>query len=83
MVSGSTHLVAAMRALFVVFDAKAIKGALLGRQVRSHGIGRLALEGAVHALMPAILFGVARTDTLRQHPQLDPPDQWSWQPKTP
>src|SRR5436305_13415916 len=62
-----------MRTLLVVLDAEVVEASLLAAQVRPGGPSRLVLEGAMEALMPSVLLGVARLDQLGRDTEPDPP----------
>jgi hypothetical protein len=62
-----------VRALIVVFTAKASKPPLLvmpGRRRRPSGFG---FQGAVHPFMLGILLGMTVVNSIHQDPQADPP----------
>src|SRR5438093_2487001 len=62
-----------MRTLLVVLDAEVVEAPLLADEVRPGGASRLVLEGAMEALMPSVLLGVARLDQLGRDTETDPP----------
>ena len=62
-----------MRALLVASLQKRIEARLLLQHVRRCGMCRFGLQGEVQALVPAILFGMARRDALERDPQPQPP----------
>src|SRR5438094_912970 len=62
-----------MRTLLLVIDAEVVEASLLAAQVRPGGPSRLVLEGAMEALMPSVLLGVARLDQLGRDTEPDPP----------
>ena len=47
---------------------------LLLEEVLGGGLGGLLLQGQVHALVPAILFGMAGLDAFEMDAQTQPPD---------
>src|SRR5687768_1836709 len=61
-----------MRALYVELLAERVEPLLLLEQVLAGGTRRLLLQREVHALVLAVLFGVAGLDTLRTHSEAKP-----------
>lgn len=53
-----------MGTLGVVLLQKGVEGPLLLQEVGCGGLGRLLLEGEVHALMPSVLFRMAGATAL-------------------
>ncbi len=63
-----------MRSFIVERAHKSIKAGLLLKAVRAWGAGCHFLKGEVHALMAAVLLGMARPDALDFDAQAQPPD---------
>ena len=62
-----------MRALLVVAIDEVVEARLLLQHVLRGGLGSLLLEREVHALVAAVLLGVAGTDALDADAQAQPP----------
>ena len=62
-----------MWALFIVLAAEAIEARLLGLLVGRWWPGRFGLEGAVQALVPAVLLWAPRCNALMTDAERDPP----------
>ena len=63
-----------MRSDAVEVGPELVEPALLGRAVAGRWDGGLGFEGAVHALVAAILLGAGGLDEIGQDAELDPPD---------
>jgi hypothetical protein len=63
-----------MGPLLVEDAPKGVEAPLLGAEVLAGGAGGVGLEGAVHALVSAVLVGTGRLDQLGPDPELDPVD---------
>ncbi len=64
-----------MRTFIVVNLDELIEALLLLQEVERGGLGRLFLEGQVHAFMASILFGMSRLDALDLDAETQPPDR--------
>jgi hypothetical protein len=53
---------------------KRVKAHLLLQDIVGRGAGRVGLEREVHALMPAVLLGMAGRDALEPDAEPEPPD---------
>lgn len=60
--------------LVVVGLAEGIEATLLGAQIRLRRSGGLGLQGLVHALVCAVLLGLAGVDQFAADAETDPPD---------
>jgi hypothetical protein len=61
---------------FVVEDFdKVVEPGLLLKEVCSGGLGGFFLQGQMHALMAAVLLGMARPDPFNANTQPEPPDR--------
>lgn len=58
-----------MRTLLVVTRDEGIEARLLPEHVRLGGLRRLPFQREVHALVPAVLLGLARRDALDPNPE--------------
>ena len=63
-----------MRSDAVEVGPELVEPALLGRAVAGRWDRGLGFEGAVHALVAAILLGAGGLDEIGQDAELDPPD---------
>ena len=64
-----------MGSLVVVNPDEGIEALLLLQKVKRGGLGRLLLERQMHALMAAVLLGMAWLDALQADAQSQPPDR--------
>ena len=69
-----------MRLLVVVALQKSIEASLLLQEIRRSGLGGLAFQGQMHALMPAVLFRMPRLDAFDLNSEAQPPDRQPTQP---
>src|SRR5882672_8213192 len=69
-----------VRPFTVVDPAEAVEARLLLGQACRRRLGRVVLERAMHALMPAVLLRLGRLDPLRPDSKLDPPQRQCRQP---
>jgi hypothetical protein len=69
-----------MQALFVELIAKVIRAPLLAGERGCRRPRGLLLEHPVHALVSAVLLGVAGFDPLGINPDPDPPDREAAEP---
>ena len=64
-----------MRPLIVELVDEVIEPLLLLEEVKTRRLGRLFLEGQVHAFVPAVLLRMAWLDALKVDTQAQPPDR--------
>ncbi len=70
-------------ALIIILIAEVVEPLLLGLAGGGRGTGGFLFEGAVQALVAAVLLGVARLDALQADVQLQPPHRQRGQPARP
>jgi hypothetical protein len=61
--------------LVVVFVFEGVEYPLLAGEARSRWPSRFRFQRPMHSFVPAILFRVARQDSLGKNPELDPPNR--------
>ena len=62
-----------VRPLVIIYDAETVEAQLLLGQRRRRRVGGFRLQGAVHALVAAVLLRLAGIDPFGTHAELDPP----------
>ncbi len=62
-----------MRPLLVVAGHEGVEAGLLLQDIRRGGLGRLRLQRAMHALVPAVLLRMAGLDPLDLNAEAEPP----------
>ena len=67
------HLQRLVRPVMIIVVHEFVEGVLLRSQVMARWLAGVALQGAVHAFMPAVLLRLARLDTLAPDSQAHPP----------
>ncbi len=64
-----------MRALAIELGDEGVEARLLAQAVGGRRAGGLLLQGEVHALVAAVLFGASRGDAFEPDPKAEPPDR--------
>ncbi len=64
-----------MWAVLVIAGNKRVEAGLLLEDVGRGRLGRFGLQREMHALVPAVLFGMPGSDPLDLNPESQPPDR--------